>query len=110
MLFVFPAILRLLVPKWVSAIALWPFIFCREKTLKANAILINHEKIHLRQQLELLVLPFYVVYGVEFMLLLLVYRDRHKAYKHISFEKEAYTNDRNLSYLQSRKAFAQWRP
>jgi hypothetical protein len=31
-----------------------------------DKVFVNHEKIHLRQQLELLVLPFYVWYIIEF--------------------------------------------
>ncbi len=62
----------------------------------------NHERIHLRQQLELLVLPFYIWYGVEYLLRLLQYKDRHKAYRNIGFEREAYANEANLEYLKDR--------
>lgn len=49
---------RLLKNTKISGITLFPFILLRKKELRRNQILINHEKIHLRQQLELLIIPF----------------------------------------------------
>ncbi|MEX0995648.1 MAG: hypothetical protein WDZ45_01210 [Flavobacteriaceae bacterium] len=66
----------------------------------------NHERIHLRQQLELLILPFYLWYGLEFLLRLLYFRNRYKAYRNISFEREAYSNEADLYYLKRRKFWA----
>lgn len=86
--------------------ALWPFILVKSKALKTNAVFINHEHIHLKQQLELLILPFYLWYGVEFLLRLCHYKDRHMAYRNISFEREAYSNEANLHYIKSRKYWA----
>jgi hypothetical protein len=40
----------------INGIALFPFIFIRKPEDKENNILINHEKIHLRQQLEMLII------------------------------------------------------
>ena len=79
----------------IAAIAIFPFIFVHPNT-KITDRLINHEKIHLRQQLEMLVLPFYVWYLIEFFC---------RGYMEISFEKEAYENDSNLNFLKSRKFF-----
>jgi len=62
----------------------------------------NHERIHLRQQLELLVVFFYVWYVLEYVLRLLQYKNKHKAYKYISFEREAYGNEKDLQHLQRR--------
>lgn len=67
---------------------------------------INHERIHTTQQRELLFLPFYILYGIEWLIRLIQYRNRDKAYMNISFEREAYANDRNLSYLSNRRIFA----
>jgi len=44
----------------VYAITLWPFVFIRDH---GDEVTINHEKIHLRQQVELLILGFYLLYG-----------------------------------------------
>ena len=45
-----------------NAMAVYPFIFLKSKDQKLDEILINHEKIHLCQQIELLLLPFYFLY------------------------------------------------
>ena len=85
--------------------ALFPFILVRDKELRLDKRLINHEKIHLRQQLELLVFPFYLWYLVEYFIRLIQYKNAHQAYINISFEREAYENDEDLAYLKNRKWF-----
>lgn len=67
---------------------------------------INHERIHTAQQRELLFIPFYIIYLLEFLIKFLIYRSREKSYYAISFEREAYTHGHNLSYLPTRKPFA----
>jgi hypothetical protein len=67
-----------------------------------DKVFVNHEKIHLRQQLELLVLLFYVWYVMEFLIRWIITKDKNVAYRNISFEKEAYTNEKDLNYLKSR--------
>jgi len=66
-------------------------------------VLINHEKIHLKQQLELLILPFYLFYITEWLIRAIIYLDSYKAYQNISFEREAYHNEKNMNYLEERK-------
>lgn len=94
---------RLLKNTKISGITLFPFILLRKKELRYNQILINHEKIHLRQQLELLIIPFYIWYLSEYYIRYLKYKNADLAYRNISFEKEAYENDQNLNYLRNRK-------
>lgn len=89
--------------KGFVGVTLWPFIVMKHKDLKTDAIFINHERIHLRQQIELLVLPFFIWYFIEYLLRLIQYRDRYQAYKHISFEREAYKQEEHLEYLKTRK-------
>ena len=89
-------------PKF-SGITIWPFIFIRDKVLINDLVFMNHEKIHMRQQIELLVLPFYVVYIIEYVFRLCKYKNKHKAYRNISFEREAYQMEKQLDYLQDRK-------
>lgn len=89
-----------------SAIALFPFILFKNKASKSDAILLNHERIHLKQQLELLILPFYIIYLFQYLINLLIYRNHYKAYINIVFEKEAFHNERYLNYLQHRKPFS----
>lgn len=93
---------KYLVPKGYTGITLYPFVFLKHKTLKNNIVLLNHEKIHLRQQIEMLVLPFYIWYGFEFVLRFIQLKNWHAAYKNISFEREAYLNEKNLQYLNDR--------
>lgn len=81
-----------------AGMAFFPFIIINENIIHDGMDeLINHERIHLRQQLELLILPFYIWYLIAY------YR---KGYMNVSFEKEAYANDKNLDYLKTRKPFA----
>jgi len=83
-------------------LTLWPFIIMKRKELKEDATFINHERIHLRQQLEMLILPFYIWYLIEYLIRLVQYRNRYIAYKNISFEREAYQNEKDLNYLKKR--------
>ncbi len=47
----------------VGGLALYPFIFIKEGLdQQRTTVLLNHERIHLRQQIELLILPFYLIY------------------------------------------------
>lgn len=80
--------------------AVFPFVLVREK---GDAVLLNHERIHLRQQTELLVLPFFVWYGIDFLIQFIRYRDWNKAYRNVVFEREAYAQEKDLDYLKSRK-------
>jgi hypothetical protein len=89
----------------ISGITLFPFIILRDKSLRYNKRIMNHERIHVRQQLELLVLPFYVLYLIEFGIGLVKFKNIMEAYMNISFEKEAYKNDVNLNYLNDRKCW-----
>ena len=70
---------------------------------------INHEKIHTAQQRELLFIPFYIIYVLEWLYRLVQHRNWNKAYMAISFEKEAYAHGHDLNYLPRRKHYAQWR-
>ncbi len=97
---------RLFFYKDYVGLTIWPFIILREGYLRSDDALINHERIHLRQQVELLLVPFYICYMTEWLLRSLWYRDRYKAYRNLSFEREAYFNEGNSEYLQQRKPFS----
>ena len=81
--------------KNIIALAFYPFIFVSKDTILTPE-LINHERIHLRQQIEMLILPFYIWYLIEYYT---------KGYLNVSFELEAYDNQDNLEYLPSRPIF-----
>ena len=94
----------------IGGISLFPFIILREKYQNGDKFwtergkrTINHESIHFQQQLELLVIPFYIIYLLEWFFKLFIYGG--KAYYNTSFEREAYNNDENFDYLNSRKRY-----
>ena len=91
--------------KGFSAMTLWPFVFVR-RDARFTATTERHERIHGEQQKEMLVLPFLLWYGAEWLVRLAQYRNRNQAYRNISFEREAYANERDENYLQSRRRFA----
>ena len=93
---------KYLIPKGYRGLTLFPFVIIRDFLDKENKVLLNHEKIHIRQQLELLILPFFLLYFLEYLLRLIQYRNKNTAYRNISFEREAYANERNLDYLKAR--------
>jgi hypothetical protein len=93
---------KYLIPKGYRGLTIFPFVLLKYKEGKSDLALLNHEKIHLRQQLELLILPFFIWYGLEFLFRFLIHRDKLVAYKSISFEKEAYANEKDLNYLKQR--------
>lgn len=66
----------------------------------------NHEYIHTLQQREMLFVGFYIWYLVEWLVGLCRYRDSHKAYRQIRFEKEAYCHQYDMEYNTKRKHFA----
>ncbi|MEO9512655.1 MAG: hypothetical protein ABJN84_06670 [Flavobacteriaceae bacterium] len=86
-------------------LSLWPFIFLKEGSLKKDEVLINHERIHLKQQQELLIVLFYILYISEWILRTILYLNSYRAYQNISFEREAYANEDNMDYLSHRKTF-----
>lgn len=89
-----------------NGITLFPFIILRKKELSKDPVFMNHEKIHIRQQLEFLILPFFIWYLAEYIFYYLKFRNAYLAYRNISFEKECYKNEHNLNYLQNRKPFS----
>lgn len=93
---------RYLIPKGFRGFTFFPFVFLKYRKDTANEVLLNHEKIHIQQQLEMLVVPFYVWYLLEFLYRLIQYRNSRVAYRNISFEREAYDNEKDLNYLKLR--------
>ncbi|AEI46681.1 hypothetical protein [Runella slithyformis] len=89
---------------WVEGLTLFPWVFCKEA--HPPKWLLNHERIHLCQQLELGIFLFYFWYLTEYLIRLVQYRRRYLAYRNISFEREAYRNDRDLTYLKTRRIWS----
>lgn len=96
--------------KWINkfiplpgfrCVNLFGVLFVRgDKTL--SSVNLNHESIHTAQWKELWYIGFLLWYGIEWLIRL----PKGNAYRNISFEREAYANDDNLNYLQTRKRFA----
>ncbi len=74
-----------------------------------DACNLRHERIHLAQQKELLVLPFYILYFGEYLIRRLQHKSWQEAYFNISFEREAYAHDGDTEYLKNRKHWAWWK-
>lgn len=84
-----------------KAMTVWPFIFVRTELGEVD---LNHEKIHGRQQIEMLWVVFFIWYGIEYLLRSIF--GGYNPYRKISFEREAYDNDVDLDYLKHRRFWA----
>lgn len=93
-----------LIPKGIC-VNLFGSIWTRDPSW-IDKYVVNHERIHTAQQRELLFIPFYILYLIEWLFRLLQYRNRQDAYLNISFEREAYTHGHDLTYLRRRPLFA----
>lgn len=67
---------------------------------------LNHEYIHSKQMLEMLIIGFYLWYIVEFVIKWIKYKSFIDAYKNLSFEREAYVNKPDFTYSFKRKSFS----
>lgn len=91
--------------KKFQAMAVFPFIISRNPKAETDKVVINHEKIHFRQQLELLWLGFFLLYFLFFIYYWIKIKNRYNAYLQIPFEKEAYAFEDDFTYLKKRKIF-----
>ena len=106
--------MKIIQNKWINKIIPFPsfracnllgFVFVRgERPL--SDVTINHESIHSAQMKEILYIFFYLWYFIEWLVRLIQYRNFNKAYRNISFEREAYKNENYSGYLEERKRFA----
>ena len=86
--------------KGFSAMNLFGILFVR-KNARLSEKTLNHERIHTAQWRELWYVGFLLWYLVEWLIRL----PFGNAYRNISFEREAYANDDNSTYLGTRKRF-----
>ena len=85
---------------------LWLFVHDL-KYWEDHTIKLNHENIHFAQGKELLFVGFWILYALNYIINLIVYKfDKRKAYKNIIFEKEAYKMEGITNYLSKRKPYA----
>ena len=99
-----PVILSRFAPIEIYAIALFPFVFCRDIITERVK---NHETIHFQQQLETFVLPFYLIYLYDWIRSKMKGLTGIEAYYAIRAEKEAHMNEGDFQYLEKRKRW-QW--
>lgn len=82
------------------AINLFGFVFTKRDLKDWEK---QHEEIHTEQMKELLYIPFYLLYVVEFLIKLPFYKfNWNNAYKAVSFEREAYYYQDWIFYIQYR--------
>lgn len=100
---------KILPIKGYAAINIFGFVFARKELNPLSGRIKNHEAIHTAQGKELLWIFFYLLYGLEWFIRLIQYRNGKLAYRNISFEKEAYNNDKNTTYLNNRRLYSSFR-
>jgi hypothetical protein len=88
-----------------AAINILGILFCRRET-RITPWLINHERIHTAQMIEMGIIFFYIWYVVEWLMKM---TQKGCAYYRISFEREAYRHERDLTYLSKRRHYAWWK-
>ncbi|MBK6276418.1 MAG: hypothetical protein KA174_01885 [Chitinophagales bacterium] len=101
-----PRFIKYFTPKNIAGVSIFPFVILENKTIKKDKTFVNHEMIHIYQQMELLFVFFFLWYYLEFLILFIKYKNWYKAYLNISFEREAYQNESNYNYLKTRKLFS----
>ena len=91
--------------KNAKAAAFFPFIFLRNEDY-ATPIFINHERIHFQQQLETLFIGSWLLQLFEDVYSRLFLKMKYpEYYLYRAIEQEAYRNQHNLFYLQTRPRF-----
>lgn len=88
------------------AINLFGTYFIREE-YKEEAIpksTLNHEAIHTAQMKEMGYIFFYIWYFIEWLIRLII--NGKQAYHKLSFEQEAYANEKKYKYLNNRKPYS----
>lgn len=90
--------------KGYKCITLFPFLFIRKDVKPMSEVDYRHEDIHAIQQLEMLLVFFYLWYGIEY--LIRFFSDSRYPYRDISLEREAYENEDDEDYIRERKLYS----
>lgn len=92
--------------KGYKAVNLFGVLFAREGA-RLTAEDIRHEEIHTAQMRETLYLGFYLWYALEWLVRLVCNGFKaHRAYRAVSFEREAYANQDDMQYLAGRRHYS----
>ena len=89
--------------KQYFAINLCGIVFAKSRM---SATSLRHERIHTQQQREMFFVGFFLWYVAEWLVRLIMYRNQYKAYRNISFEREAYNNQHIKGYSRTRRHYA----
>lgn len=95
-----------------GTINLFGILFTKKDNLSERTL--NHEAIHSAQMKEMLYIPFYLWYGIEYIIIgvhdmIAGWRAQNTRYHDVSFEEEAFANQDDPEYLKNRKRFAWWK-
>ena len=88
------------------AVNLLGLVFAREEFNPLSDTVINHEEIHAAQIKEMFCIGFYAWYLLEWLLRISQYWSFKKAYRNISFEREARANQFDFDYLAQRTKYS----
>lgn len=95
-----PGLLSKISPLNIHAVSFAWFVWCRGKITDR---LRRHETIHFYQQVELLFLVQWLLYGIFYVIGRFKHGSWAEAYYNNPFEKEAYDNQYNENYFNERK-------
>lgn len=114
-----------------STMTIGPFVLSKLSESEMPQYVRNHECTHSRQWIETTVASgfllfllvalagvnawwlalsafvFYLWYGLEYLIRLCILRDGNKAYRAVSFEQEAYANEKDANYNEN-SAYFSW--
>ena len=98
-----PIWLSYLAPININAISFFIFVWSRSEMSETTK---RHETIHFKQQVEMLFVFQWILYGYFHLRGLLLGLKGSEAYYQNPFELEAYDNESNENYLSERKLYA----
>ena len=90
---------------YYTGLSFFIFIWISKLT-KDEVVLVRHEKIHFLQQVEMLFIFHWIVYGLFYLISRYRGHGHYIAYRYNPFELEAYANEQDVNYLKTRKPFA----
>ena len=99
--------------KWFGprrfTLTIFPFIIFKKEYVELVSepfleLDINYESIRIQQQKELLVIPYFIWFNVEYCIKFVFYGI--DAYDNVSFIREAFTHESDKEYLKNRKFWA----
>lgn len=89
-----------------TTINLFGVLFTKVKNGLLTNRTVNHELIHTAQMKELGYIGYYLWYSIEYLIIRLFHKKQSSAYHDVSFEEEAYANEKDMTYLKNRKHYA----